>query len=50
MLQDGDNVMEEKEKCFNCGNSSNDAPLLDVTIKEEEKKVCAKCLPMLIHG
>ncbi|MFQ6135875.1 MAG: hypothetical protein ACE5PM_01690 [Candidatus Hydrothermarchaeales archaeon] len=42
--------MEEEKKCFNCGNTSNDAPLLDVTIKEEEKNVCGRCLPMLIHG
>lgn len=37
-------------KCFNCGNTSKEAPLLLVEIKGEEKGVCVRCLPMLIHG
>ncbi len=41
--------MEEK-KCFNCGNTSRDAPLLRVEIADEDKRVCVRCLPMLIHG
>ncbi len=41
--------MTEK-KCFNCGNTSKDAPLLMLEIAEEEKRVCVRCLPWLIHG
>ncbi|MFQ5800697.1 MAG: hypothetical protein ACE5HH_03120 [Candidatus Hydrothermarchaeales archaeon] len=36
--------------CFNCSNTSKDAPLLRCEIDEEEKWVCVRCLPMLIHG
>lgn len=47
--------MEEAKKgntpvCFNCGNSSEQAALFRVLIKNVEQWVCARCLPFLIHG
>lgn len=37
-------------KCFNCGNTSNDAPLLQVERGGKLEWVCVRCLPILIHG
>lgn len=45
--------MEEKEKeqkCLNCGNTSNNVVLLVCEYKEQEGRVCVRCLPALIHG
>jgi len=49
--------MAEKEKeektiqtCFNCGCDENSGYLFTVRTKGEEKWVCSRCLPMLIHG
>ncbi len=42
--------MDDEKKCFNCSNTSHDAPLISVTVKGEDKSVCVRCLPMLIHG
>ena len=39
-----------KNECFNCENKSIDAPLIRCEVKDEEKWVCSRCLPMLIHG
>ena len=36
--------------CHNCGNTSEEAPLFQVLIKNVEQWVCARCLPFLIHG
>ncbi len=41
--------MTEK-KCFSCGNTSNEAPLLTVEIMGETKYACVRCMPRLIHG
>jgi predicted SprT family Zn-dependent metalloprotease len=41
--------MTEK-KCFSCGNTSNEAPLLTVEVKGETKYACVRCMPRLIHG
>jgi hypothetical protein len=40
----------EYGKCYLCGNSSEEVALLVCEVKGEEKKVCVRCLPMLIHG
>jgi len=42
--------MAEKEKCMSCGADSEERPLVVIEAKQEEKRVCVKCLPMLIHG
>jgi hypothetical protein len=36
--------------CFNCGNTSDQAALFRVLFKSVEQWVCARCLPILIHG
>lgn len=36
--------------CLNCQVSSKDRPLVVVEINNEEKRVCVKCLPGIIHG
>jgi ribosomal protein S27AE len=36
--------------CYNCGNTSEKAALFRVLIKHVEQWVCARCLPILIHG
>ena len=40
----------ESPVCFNCGNSSEQSALFRVLIKNIERWVCARCLPILIHG
>ena len=40
----------EKHECFNCSNTSHVAPLIKCEVKGDEKWVCSRCLPMLIHG
>ena len=45
--------MEEKEKeqkCLNCGSNSNNVVLLVCEYKGQERRVCVRCLPTLIHG
>jgi len=42
--------MGEKDKCLNCDADSKDRPLVKIEINGEEKRVCVKCLPGLIHG
>lgn len=37
-------------KCFNCGTESKERLLLSCSYKEENLYVCARCLPMFIHG
>ncbi|MFQ6050795.1 MAG: hypothetical protein ACE5K4_03805 [Candidatus Hydrothermarchaeota archaeon] len=37
-------------KCLNCGNTSEEIPLIKCEVKGEQKWVCVKCLPVLIHG
>ena len=36
--------------CYNCGNTSEQAALFRVLIKRVERWVCARCIPILIHG
>lgn len=46
--------MQEKETtlpvCVNCGNTSDQAALFRVLLKNVEQWFCARCLPLLIHG
>lgn len=37
-------------KCFNCSTGSKERLLLSCSYKEENLYVCARCLPMFIHG
>ncbi len=37
-------------KCFVCGKTGNDTVYLKCIHDGKEKLVCARCLPMLIHG
>jgi hypothetical protein len=45
-----DNTKTDTPACFNCGNTSDDAALFRVLIKRIEQWVCARCIPVLIHG
>ncbi len=38
------------QKCFSCGASEMDRPLLPVRTQGESTWVCVRCLPALIHG
>jgi len=40
----------ETPTCFNCGNTSDETALLRVLIQNVKQWVCARCLPVLIHG
>lgn len=39
-----------KNKCMNCGATSDEKVLLPCEDKGEQKHVCVRCLPVLIHG
>ncbi len=39
-----------KTKCFVCGTEDPERVYLPCVQKGEEKFVCTRCLPMLIHG
>lgn len=39
-----------KAKCFVCGTEDKDRVYLKCIHEGEEKLVCVRCLPMLIHG
>ena len=41
-----DNVTET---CANCGNSENDAPIIQFKFKGETLWICSSCMPTLIH-
>ncbi len=43
-------VVSVSEKCYVCGNTDEEAALFPVRHKGEDKWVCARCLPRLIHG
>ena len=42
--------MAEKHKCVNCGTDSTDRLLISCELKGKLEWVCARCLPMFIHG
>ena len=37
-------------ECANCGTTSELTPVLTYVHQGEEKHVCTRCLPTLIHG
>lgn len=37
-------------KCFNCGAQDTDRVYLNCVHEGQEKFVCVRCLPVLIHG
>ncbi|GAB4390801.1 MAG: hypothetical protein Kow0025_25280 [Thermodesulfovibrionales bacterium] len=37
-------------KCYVCGKADKDAVYLKCVHEGQEKLVCVRCLPMLIHG
>jgi len=41
--------MSENEKCLMCGRTSDEAPLLVLRYKDQDKWVCPQHLPILIH-
>jgi DNA-directed RNA polymerase subunit M/transcription elongation factor TFIIS len=41
---------EQKEKCFMCGASEEQAVLLQARKEGSLFWVCVRCLPILIHG
>jgi ribosomal protein S27AE len=45
-----DKVKTSAPACFNCGNTSEQAALFRVLIKNVKQWACARCLPFLIHG
>jgi hypothetical protein len=36
-------------KCFNCGKSEKEVPLVQLSYKGEPSHICPQCLPVLIH-
>lgn len=40
----------KQDSCIKCEATSKDRPLVKIEVNNEEKKVCVKCLPQLIHG
>ncbi len=43
-------MSDEKHECFACGATSEDRVLLQAEEQGQEKWVCVRCLPPLIHG
>ncbi len=41
---------KETPACFHCGNTSEEAALFRILIKNVQKWVCARCVPIVIHG
>ena len=41
---------EDKKACFVCEATSDDRVLLTCEQQGDEKWVCVRCLPALIHG
>lgn len=39
-----------KAKCFVCGTEDNDRVYIPCVHEGEDKTVCTRCLPVLIHG
>jgi hypothetical protein len=42
--------MAEKTKCFVCGADAQDVVYIHCVHQGQEKLVCVRCLPVLIHG
>jgi hypothetical protein len=41
---------QDEAKCLACGNAGEDTVLLSCKQDGEDRWVCVRCLPMLIHG
>lgn len=37
-------------QCFKCGTTEKDSVLFPVRVKGRSEWVCARCIPVLIHG
>lgn len=44
------NVERIVAQCFKCGNSEEESVLFPVRVKGRSEWVCARCIPLLIHG
>lgn len=42
--------MAEKHGCVQCGTGSDERLLIQCELKGKLEWVCARCLPMFIHG
>jgi ferredoxin len=38
------------QRCFRCGHSEDDAPVIPIRHRGESLWACVRCLPPLIHG
>jgi hypothetical protein len=41
--------MTTQPKCLYCGATSQEAPLINVTYKDQQINICSQHLPLLIH-
>ncbi|MBI2864635.1 MAG: hypothetical protein HYX94_08760 [Chloroflexi bacterium] len=41
---------ESQSRCLSCGVTSASRPLVQLEFRGEERWVCVRCLPILIHG
>ena len=46
----GANVQRIVAQCFKCGTTEKDSVLFPIRVKGRSEWVCAKCIPILIHG
>lgn len=44
------NVERIVAQCFKCGTTEKDSVLFPVRVKGRSEWVCARCIPLLIHG
>jgi MinD superfamily P-loop ATPase len=42
--------LELGERCFRCGSTEHEAPLIPCRSEGQSRWVCVRCLPALIHG
>ena len=41
--------MSDIGTCMNCGRGQMEAPLLEVSFKNQDHWICSSCFPILIH-
>lgn len=41
---------DKKNECFNCGSTSEHRCLFPCEYNGEPKWICARCIPIMIHG
>ncbi len=49
-MTEAERASSSSDKCFICGKTDTEAPIFPIKYKGENKWVCAKCIPRLIHG